>query len=98
MHAALHGPPSLTDLGDVQLDVVVELGRTRMPLRQARTLKAGDLITLDRLAGEAVQVYLNGHPFAEGETVWVTELLSTRLTHLLPPPEAQDEGAEGDEA
>lgn len=89
MHSAIPGKPSLADLGDVEIEAIVELGRTQMPLRAARALKTGDVIRLDRLAGEAVRVYLNGHPFADSETVCATNILCTRLTHLLPPPEAR---------
>jgi len=95
-HTAIPGKPALADLGDVEIEVVVELGRRRMTLREARTLAAGEVITIDRLAGEAVQVRLNGHPFAEGETVSANEILCARLTHLLPPPEARDEDQTGE--
>lgn len=96
MHTAIAGKPTLADLGDVEIEVVVELGRRRMTLREARTLTAGDVITIDRLAGEAVQVSLNGHPFAEGETVSATEILCARLTYLLPPPEARADDHTGE--
>ncbi len=89
MHTVIRGKPEISDLGDIELEAVVELGRVVMPLRNVRTLSVGDTITLPQLAGENMQLRLNGHAFAEGETVCATNLLCVRLTHLIPSPEDQ---------
>jgi flagellar motor switch protein FliN/FliY len=93
MDSALQGKPSVADLGDIDVEAVVELGRTTLSLRQARALQVGDSITVDRLAGEAMRVTLNGHPFAEGEIVSITDLMCVRLTRLEDPVETRQEVA-----
>lgn len=97
MDAVIRGRPSVADLGDVELEAAVELGRTVLPLRQAGALKVGDVITLRKLAGEPVEVWVNGHRFGEGEIVCVGELMCCRFTRLEEPPEARlqdtEEGA-----
>ena len=85
---AIPGRASIADLGEIELEAVVEMGRTRMSLRQARQLRVGDSIAVDRLAGEAMALTLNGHRFGEGEIVVNREQLFLRLTRLQPTVEA----------
>lgn len=70
-------------LMDVMLQVVVELGRTRMPLRQVLELQQGSVVELDRLAGEAVDVYVNERMIARGEVVVVDDKFGVRITELI---------------
>jgi flagellar motor switch protein FliN len=70
-------------LMDVMLQVVVELGRTRMPLRQVLELQQGSVVELDRLAGEAVDVYVNERLIARGEVVVVDDKFGVRITELI---------------
>jgi len=77
---------SLGHLADMEVDVVVELGRRRMSLGEARRMRRGDVIALEKLAGEPVDVRINGVPFADGETVVVDELMVCRITRMRPLP------------
>ncbi len=70
-------------LMDVMLQVVVELGRTRMPLRQVLDLQQGSVVELDRLAGDAVDVYVNERLIARGEVVVVDDKFGVRITELV---------------
>jgi flagellar motor switch protein FliN/FliY len=70
-------------LMDVLLQVVVELGRTRMPLRQVLELQSGSVVELDRLAGEAVDIFVNERLIARGEVVMVDDKFGVRITDLI---------------
>ena len=70
-------------LMDVMLQVVVELGRTRMPLRQVLELQPGSVVELDRLAGEAVDIFVNERLIARGEVVMVDDKFGVRITDLV---------------
>jgi flagellar motor switch/type III secretory pathway protein FliN len=74
---------NLAHLGSSEVEGVVELDRIGMKLSQVRALRRGDVVELNRLAGEAFTLRLNGRPFAEGETVVVGEAMALRLTRLL---------------
>jgi flagellar motor switch protein FliN len=68
------GPGSSMDLlYGVNLEVTVEIGRTRMPIRDVLALTPGSIVELDKLAGEKVDVLVNGHLIASGEVVVVDE-------------------------
>ncbi len=86
----LRGKAELADLGDVELDFVVEAGRTVMPMAHAMQLSKGDVISVGKLAGESFEVLLNGHLFAHGETVVVNDILCLRMTKMEDPPEAKE--------
>ncbi|MFC1526704.1 FliM/FliN family flagellar motor switch protein [Candidatus Latescibacterota bacterium] len=86
----LRGKAELADLGDVELDFAVEVGRTVLPMDHLMQMKKGDVIALGKLAGEAYEVRLNDHLFAQGETVVVTDMLCVRLTRMEDPPEAKE--------
>lgn len=73
---------NLAHLGNAEVGGVVELGRRRMKLKEVRGWRVGETIAIDKLAGEAFTLRLNGQPFAEGETVVVSELMALRLTRL----------------
>lgn len=68
---------------DVELDVTVELGRRDMPVEDILRLGKGSIIELNKLAGEPVDVLINGKKLAEGEVVVVEDHFGVRLTHLL---------------
>ncbi len=80
---AAGGGKNLDLLMDVMLQVVVELGRTRMPLRQVLDLQQGSVVELDRLAGDAVDVYVNERLIARGEVVVVDDKFGVRITELV---------------
>ena len=70
-------------LADVPLKVVAELGRTRLTIREVLELKEGSVISLNKVAGEMVEVKVNGVPLALGEVVVVNEVFGVRITGLL---------------
>ena len=72
---------------DVPLAVTVELGRVRMPVRNLLTLGAGSIIELAKLAGEPLDVLINGKPVARGEAVMVNDKFGVRLTEVVSPHE-----------
>ena len=72
---------------DVPLAVTVELGRVRMPVRNLLALGAGSIIELAKLAGEPLDVLINGKPVARGEAVMVNEKFGVRLTEIVSPSE-----------
>lgn len=72
---------------DVPLAVSVELGRVRMPVRELLALGAGSVIELAKLAGEPLDVLINGKPVARGEAVMVNEKFGVRLTEIVSPTE-----------
>ena len=72
---------------DVPLGVSVELGRVRMPVRQLLSLTAGSVIELAKLAGEPLDVLINGRPVARGEAVMVNDKFGVRLTEIVSQTE-----------
>ncbi len=84
-----------TPQGDVNLDVVLdipvtismEIGRTRISIRNLLQLNQGSVIELDRLAGEPLDVLVNGTLVAHGEVVVVNEKFGIRLTDVISPAE-----------
>jgi flagellar motor switch protein FliN/FliY len=78
-------PESIDMLMDVNLQFTVELGRTSMPVRQILELQNGSVVELDRIAGDAVDVYINEHLMARGEVVVVDDKFGVRITELISP-------------
>jgi flagellar motor switch protein FliN/FliY len=78
---------NLDILLDVPLMVTVELGKTQIPIRQILDYGQGSLITLDKLAGEPIDLLVNGKYFAKGEVVVIDENFGVRITSILSPAE-----------
>ena len=78
---------SLDFLLDIPLDVTVELGATRLRLRELLALAAGSVVELDKLAGEPLDVLVNGELVARGEAVLVNEKFGVRLLDIVPRSE-----------
>lgn len=93
-HVADNGASSLSPLYDLALPVSIELGRTRMMVRDILALGRGSVVELDRLAGEPVDVYVGDRHFAKGEVVVVGEQFGIRITRILASPVPAD-GGEG---
>ena len=74
---------SIDLLMDVPLRVTVELGRTRMSVRQVLELQSGSVVELDRLAGEPVDVMVNDRLMARGEVVVVDDKFGIRITEIV---------------
>lgn len=72
---------------DVNVTVSMEIGRTRIPIRNLLQLNQGSVVELDRLAGEPMDVLVNGTLVAHGEVVVVNEKFGIRLTDVISPAE-----------
>ena len=70
-------------LKDVDLDLRIELGRTNMYLEDVLKLKRGSVVTLDKLAGDPVDVFVNGRIVARGEVLVLNDNFCIRVTELL---------------
>src|SRR5438067_13510074 len=91
-HAAPSASPDdLRRLSDVPVDVAVEMGRTRMTVGETLELRQGSIITLNRMAGEPVDLLVNGTAIARGEVVVIDEQFGLRVTEVL----GQSSSAEG---
>ena len=86
---ALGGRPASTDaatldlLRDVQLDLKIELGRTHMQLDEVLQLKTGAVVTLDKLAGDPVDIFVNGRLIARGEVLVMNDNFCVRVAELV---------------
>jgi flagellar motor switch protein FliN/FliY len=74
---------SLELLRDVQLDLKIELGRTQMHLEDVLRLKQGAVVTLDKLAGDPVDIYANGRLIARGEVLVLNDNFCVRVAELI---------------
>ncbi|MBP97824.1 flagellar motor switch protein FliN [Candidatus Poribacteria bacterium] len=84
--AALQSTPhALELLQDINLDVVVELGRTRKPLRDILAFTPGNVIELNSMVGDSVDVLINDRLIAKGEVVAFEEQLGVRITSIVTP-------------
>ncbi len=72
---------------DIPLDVSAELGRTRLLVNEMLQLGQGSVIELNKLAGEPLEVYVNGKLVARGEAVVINEKFGIRLTDIISPIE-----------
>jgi flagellar motor switch protein FliN/FliY len=72
---------------DIPLEVAVEVGRTRILVRDLLQLQEGSLIELDKLAGEPLDLYVNSRLIARGEAVVVNDKFGLRLTDVVSPSE-----------
>ncbi len=68
---------------DVPLTLTVELGRTEKQIREILSLGPGSVVELDRMAGEAVDVMVNGKLVARGEVVVVDDKFAVRITDVV---------------
>ena len=74
----------------MSVELAVEVGRTQMTIREALALGPGSIVTLNRLAGEPVDLLVNGKPIARGEVVVIDEEFGLRVTEVLAPKSADD--------
>jgi flagellar motor switch protein FliN/FliY len=101
--AELVGAPSTPEAGadlrrlsDVLMELSVEIGRTRMTVGETLQLRAGSIVTLERLAGEPVDLLVNGTPIARGEVVIVDEQFGLRVTEIVEGDAALESLGEGE--
>jgi flagellar motor switch protein FliN/FliY len=79
--------PSLDMILDIPVTVSVELGRTKIQIRNLLQLAQGSVVELERLAGEPMDVLVNGYLIAQGEVVLVNDKFGIRLTDIISPAE-----------
>lgn len=72
---------------DIPVQLSVELGRTRVPIKYILQLAQGSIVELDALAGEPMDVLVNGYLIAQGEVVVVNDKFGIRLTDIVTPSE-----------
>ena len=72
----------LARLHDVPVELTVEIGRTRMTIGETLNLGPGAIVSLNRLAGEPVDLLVNGTPIARGEVVVIDEEFGLRITEV----------------
>ncbi len=72
---------------DIPLDVSAELGRTRLLINELLQLGQGSVVELNKLAGEPLEIYVNGKLVARGEAVVINEKFGVRLTDIISPME-----------
>ncbi|MCP5160357.1 MAG: flagellar motor switch protein FliN [Hahellaceae bacterium] len=79
--------PDLDVILDIPVTISMEVGNTQIPIRNLLQLNQGSVIELDRLAGEPLDVLVNGTLIAHGEVVMVNEKFGIRLTDVVSPTE-----------
>jgi flagellar motor switch protein FliN/FliY len=72
---------------DIPVQLTVELGRTKMPIKNLLQLAQGSVVELSGMAGEPLDVLINGFLIAQGEVVVVNDKLGIRLTDIITPSE-----------
>ena len=83
----VQGPQNqnLNILLDVKLQLTVELGRTELPIKKVLELTKGSIVTLNKAAGEPVELFANGKLIAYGEVVVIEDNFGLRITHITDP-------------
>jgi len=84
------GEMNLNLILDVAVTLALEVGRARMPVRELLQLAAGSIVELDRLAGEPLDVLVNGVRIARGEVVVVNDKFGIRLTDVVSATERME--------
>lgn len=101
--APVDGGADLGRLQNVPVELAVEIGRTRMTIGDALALGIGSVVTVGRLAGDPVDLLVNGRVIARGEVVAIEEELGLRITEIAapvveaPPPPPEIDEAENPE-
>lgn len=72
---------------DIPVQLSVELGRTKVPIKHILQLGQGSVVELDAMAGEPMDVLVNGYLIAQGEVVVVNDKFGIRLTDVVTPSE-----------
>lgn len=87
---AVAGLPAGNDINmilDIPVQLTVELGRTRIPIKHILQLAQGSVVELETMAGEPMDVLINGYLIAQGEVVVVNDKFGIRLTDIVTPSE-----------
>jgi flagellar motor switch protein FliN/FliY len=83
--APVEAGADLGRLQNVPVELAVEIGRTRMTIGEALALGLGSVVTVGRLAGDPVDLLVNGRVIARGEVVAIEEELGLRITEIAAP-------------
>ncbi|WP_422085471.1 MULTISPECIES: flagellar motor switch protein FliN [Variovorax] len=81
------GPVDIARVLDVPVQLTAEIGRTRITIKNLLQLSQGSVVELDGLAGQPLDVLINGYLIAQGEVVVVNEKYGIRLTDIVTPSE-----------
>ena len=76
------------DVMSVRLRLTAELGQARIRVREVLALKVGSIVTLNRMAGELTDIFVNGLPLARGEVVVISDVLHVRMSEILTNAES----------
>jgi len=87
MAATVPNPRSIDFLLDIPLNVSVEVGRSRILVKDLLQMREGYVIELDKLAGEPLDLYVNSKLIARGEAVLANDKFGLRLTDVISPAE-----------
>ena len=82
------GPLPISALQDVELDLRIELGRTELLIDDVMKLAEGSVVQLDKLAGDPVDIRVNGRLIARGEVLVLNDNFCVRVAEILTPEEA----------
>ncbi|MDM0042958.1 flagellar motor switch protein FliN [Variovorax dokdonensis] len=80
-------PSDLARVMDVPVQLTAEIGRTRITIKSLLQLSQGSVVELDGLAGQPLDVLINGYLIAQGEVVVVNDKYGIRLTDIITPSE-----------
>ena len=80
-------PRDLEMIMDIPVKLTVELGRTKLTIKQLLELAQGSVVELDGLAGEPMDILINGYLIAQGEVVVVDDKYGIRITEIITPSE-----------
>lgn len=84
-NTAAQGSSDIDMIMDIPVQLSVELGRTRLTIKNILQLGQGSVVELDGLAGEPMDIYVNGYLIAQGEVVVVDEKYGIRVTDIITP-------------
>ena len=84
------GKQDISFLSEVCLPINVELGHSRMKIKEILELRPGSIVQLDKLPDEPVELYVGDKPLAIGEVVVVEERLGVRITEIIHPSEEKE--------
>ena len=88
-----HSAKGIDLLSDVNLNVKIELGRTRMLVEDVLRLGEGSVVELDKLAGDPVDVYVNDRHVARGEVLVLNDNFCVRINEIIDPSKETDDKA-----
>lgn len=70
------------NINDVKANISIELGKTKLTIKEILALEEGSVFALNKVAGEAVEIYINNHYFGIGEIVVINEVLGVRVNQI----------------